>query len=152
MSEEGLKSVINLLHNIKQQCYNQNCTRYKYYGAVGVGVFNDWRLSSKSFVSWAYDNGFKVGLSLARIDTTSDFSPSNCKWVSRIEYSITNRPSSLTSTNTSGCAGVSFCVSDDRWQVKFLTLEGKRAVRCFRTKELAILFQEERIRNIKNGK
>ena len=43
---------------ILSKCYNKNITNYKYFGAKGIGVCDEWRNSFTSFEKWALNNGY----------------------------------------------------------------------------------------------
>lgn len=68
--------------NIKARCYNKNRSVYKYYGAVGIKMCNEWRLDAQKFIDWAVNNGWKPGLTVDRFpDKAGDYCPENCRWV-----------------------------------------------------------------------
>ena len=62
-------------------CYDPNYKDYKYYGAKGIKVCDEWRYNHKSFDTWAMENGYQPGLSIDRIDSTKDYCPENCRWI-----------------------------------------------------------------------
>jgi len=64
---------------ILSKCYNKNITNYKYFGAKGIGVCDEWRNSFTSFEKWALDNGYTKNSFIKLIDKNKDFSPDNCK-------------------------------------------------------------------------
>lgn len=66
-----------------QRCCNVKCKSYTRYGAVGRGLCEEWRNSSRAFYDWALDNGYKDNLTLERIDNSLGYSPDNCKRVDR---------------------------------------------------------------------
>lgn len=71
---------------MKQRCYNENRDSYKWYGAKGVTVCEEWRKSFDAFYDWAMANGYdenaKTGqCTLDRIDPFGNYEPSNCRWV-----------------------------------------------------------------------
>lgn len=69
--------------NMKKRCYNTKSPCYKWYGAKGIEVCEEWRKNFASFESWAVANGFNNRLHLDRIDRSKHYEPSNCRWVSQ---------------------------------------------------------------------
>ena len=43
--------------DIKRRCYNQNYKGYKYWGARGIKMCDEWLNDYNSFRSWAIING-----------------------------------------------------------------------------------------------
>ena len=71
------------------RCYLASDSNYKWYGAVGVTVCDEWKGNPEAFVKWALDNGWKKGMHVDK-DILSDakqihphiYSPETCQWVS----------------------------------------------------------------------
>lgn len=42
-----------------------------------------WLNSPCDFALWAVENGFREGLTIDRIDSTKDYNPDNCRWITR---------------------------------------------------------------------
>jgi hypothetical protein len=60
-------------------CSNPTSARYRDFGGRGITVCAEW---ASDFVRFAADMGERPdGTLIARIDTSRDFSPSNCRWV-----------------------------------------------------------------------
>ena len=83
------KSIYWAWKAMKQRCLNPKCNAYKNYGARGITVCDEW-MNFEPFCEWALSNGYKPGLDLDRRDNSREYSPDNCRWVTRRE-NINNR-------------------------------------------------------------
>lgn len=83
----GAAPLRNVWREMNARCYNPEAIGYKWYGARGITVCPEWRNSLESFVAWAETNGYQKGLTLDRIDNDAEYSPANCRWVTRCEQS-----------------------------------------------------------------
>lgn len=70
---------------MRQRCNNPNDQAFKNYGAKGIKVCRSWNNSFKSFMEWAYDNGYREHLTIDRIDPNKGYTPDNCRWITRAE-------------------------------------------------------------------
>jgi hypothetical protein len=77
----------HIYSSMKARCYNPNSQRWKYYGERGVKVCDEWLASVKVFAEWSLANGYEIGLSIDRLDSSRDYCPENCQWVSVSENS-----------------------------------------------------------------
>lgn len=70
---------------MKARCYNTNKRSYKWYGGKGIGVCERWH----DFSNFQLDmqGEYKPGLTLDRIDSSKDYSPENCRWLTKSENS-----------------------------------------------------------------
>lgn len=81
---------------MKSRCGNKNHASYRFYGARGVKVCEEWSRSFLLFRDWAirsgYDKTAKRGAcTLDRIDPFGDYEPSNCRWISITEQQSNKR-------------------------------------------------------------
>jgi hypothetical protein len=104
------------------RCYSKGNASYKFYGAKGITVCEEWVASFDTFKEWALVNGYSTELTLDRIDSFSKYSPDNCRWASK-EVQYTNRR--LMSNNSSGFRGVGKDKGKSRWYAR-IALNGRR--------------------------
>lgn len=72
--------------NMKTRCYNKNDVSYqKWYGAKGISICDEWRNDFAAFQEWALSHGYADNLSIDRINSCGDYSPSNCRWATAKE-------------------------------------------------------------------
>lgn len=69
-------------HSMMQRCYWVKHPGYKDYGAKGVLVCEEWYQMSL-FREWCFNNGWKPGLQIDRINTVGNYTPENCRFVTR---------------------------------------------------------------------
>lgn len=72
---------------MKSRCFNPNCSSYRYYGGIEISMSDEWKSNFESFYNWAINNGYKDNMSIDRIDSSKNYEPSNCRWISRNENS-----------------------------------------------------------------
>lgn len=70
------------------RCYNKNASNYKYYGAGGITVCDEWH----DYKNFKKDMGEcpSIEMTLDRIDNTKGYEPSNCRWITQ-EHQNKNR-------------------------------------------------------------
>jgi hypothetical protein len=65
------------------RCHKRKDRDYKWYGARGIRVCNEWKKDRAKFFVWALSNGYKEGLHLERTNNNKGYSPANCVWATR---------------------------------------------------------------------
>ena len=68
------------------RCYDTNRKAYRWYGAKGIRVYKLWHKFTV-FAAWARSHGYQDDLTIDRRDTTKNYCPENCLWVTRAENS-----------------------------------------------------------------
>lgn len=75
--------------NMLRRCTNPAYMNYRYYGGRGITVCARWR----RFENFLADMGeCPEGLTLDRMDSESNYEPSNCRWATRKEQAQNRRP------------------------------------------------------------
>ena len=88
--EEINTTLYSIWINIKKRCYTKSNSAYKYYGKRGIVMCNQWKDNYLSFKKWAFNHGYKEGLTIDRIDSNGDYEPPNCQWITKSENSRKN--------------------------------------------------------------
>lgn len=74
---------------MKDRCFNPKHDNYKYYGAMGITICQEWM----DFQKFLADMGRapSPSHSLDRIDPNGNYEPSNCRWATRVEQGRNKR-------------------------------------------------------------
>lgn len=79
--------------DMRHRCLNSKDRAYKYYGARGITVCQEW-LDFYNFEKWALENGYNKELTIDRIDNSKGYCPNNCRFVSK-KIQANNRRSNI---------------------------------------------------------
>lgn len=80
------------------RCENPHTKSYCDYGEKGISVCEEWH-DSKNFFDWALSHGYKEGLEIDRIDTSGNYCPENCRWITRLKNANNKTNSRIISHN-----------------------------------------------------
>ena len=118
-----------------QRCTNLEHRSYKYYGARGITVCEEW-LDVRNFVAWAEATYPNIeDATLDRIDNDKGYSPENCTWSDKTTQAVNQR---VRKDNKSGYVGVSWNKRDKKWCANIRINKISKQIGSFKTKEEAI--------------
>jgi len=72
---------------MRQRCQNPKSDAWKWYGAKGISVCPEWA-DYCTFREWALSSGYVDGLSIDRVDSSGDYEPTNCRWITTKENGV----------------------------------------------------------------
>ena len=81
MTSEERNIILGRLRHMIARCQEKTSKSYKWYGAKGIDVCEEWRRDKNSFVEWADKNGFRKDLTIERYDTSKGYCPENCCFI-----------------------------------------------------------------------
>lgn len=118
-TRRGATSEYRSWNKMIQRCYNKKNRMYKFYGAKGVKVCDEWH-EFKNFIN---DMGEKptTDHSIDRIDVNGNYEPSNCKWSTRLEQDRNKR---IRGTNKTGVNGIHYDKKNKKYRAS-IGVEGK---------------------------
>lgn len=91
-----------------RRCYSTNEPAYRYYGARGISVCEEWRDAPNAFIDWCEKtHPAGEGWSIDRIDVNGNYSPENCRWITHKEQMHNIRNNRNITVN-----GVEKCISE----------------------------------------
>ena len=124
----------NIWCMMKRRCNNKTHPAYKWYGARGIKVCDEWN-DSTPFREWALSNGYEEGLELDRIDNNGNYEPDNCQWVTHKENTACGKRRNT--RNNSGFVGVWQEKRDGRWRSEILIDGSRKKLGTYKTFEEA---------------
>lgn len=96
--------IYRIWKNIHQRCYNSNSPAYKYYGARGIKMCEEWNNNFLNFYDWSMQNEYTDSLTIDRIDVNKGYEPSNCRWITQAKQMRNTRTNKfITFNNETHC-------------------------------------------------
>lgn len=77
------KRISSIFLDMKRRCYNNSEKSFRFYGAKGIKVCDEWLENPKLFEQWSFENGYECNLSIDRIDSNKNCCPDNCRWITK---------------------------------------------------------------------
>jgi hypothetical protein len=116
--------------DMKKRCYNSNNGNYRFYGARGIEVCDEWIQNPQIFFDWAFQNGYEEHLTIDRINSLDDYKPENCRFITKQDqpYNLRN----LT-TNKSGYKGISWSRKEKKWLAMISINDKAKRIGSFKT-------------------
>jgi hypothetical protein len=74
-------NISSIFRGMLSRCYNEEDKTYRFYGAKGVTICDEWVNAPNKFEDWALSNGYSAGLTIDRIDESLGYFPDNCRWI-----------------------------------------------------------------------
>lgn len=76
-----------IFYRMRSRCHNKSSKDYRFYGAKGIRVCDEWLNHPQLFNDWAIQNGYRENLTIDRIDSNKNYCPENCRWITREQNS-----------------------------------------------------------------
>lgn len=83
-TDQGTTRLYRIWSSMRERCRNPKTKDYKYWGGKGIKVCDEWQ-KFEGFRDWANANGYVEGLSIDRVNSSRNYCPENCEWVTRSE-------------------------------------------------------------------
>ena len=93
------KRIGKIFQGMKARCYNSNDKAYRWYGAKGIKIYNEWLENPKLFEDWALTHGYQDDLTIDRINEDEDYCPNNCQWITGVDNAKYKSTTSLITVN-----------------------------------------------------
>ena len=128
-------------YGMLQRCTNLEHRSYKWYGARGITVCEEWQ-DVTNFVAWAESTHPNMeGYTLDRIDNDKGYSPENCTWSDKTTQAINQR---MQKNNKSGYVGVIWHIRNKKWGANIRINKILKQIGPFKTLEEAIQARDKK--------
>lgn len=73
--------------DMRRRCLNPNHKAYPRYGGRGITICKSWLNNYRLFEKFMLDNDWKSGMTIDRIDNDGNYTPRNCRVVTKSQNS-----------------------------------------------------------------
>lgn len=77
--------------SMRKRCLVPSCPDFPRYGGRGVTICDQWLRDYGAFRAWAVTHGYRKGLTLDRIDSSGNYTPENCRFVTKADQQLNIR-------------------------------------------------------------
>jgi len=129
---------------MRSRCHNANFHQYSDYGGRGIQVCPEWDASARVFIDWCLSHGWERGLTLDRRENSGNYSPDNCRFLTRHQQNHNRRRMSRMPRKSPFPMGV--CPREGKYFQALICENGKqRSLGYFKTPEMASdIYQQAR--------
>ena len=129
-------------YGMLQRCTNLEHRSYKWYGARGITVCEEWQ-DVTNFVAWAESTYPNIeGYTLDRIDNDKGYSPENCTWSDKTTQILNRR---IMKNNKSGYVGIYWNKDSKKWRANIKISKKLINLGSFKDKIEAVLARDNYI-------
>lgn len=109
---------------MRERCHSSRCKAFANYGARGIQVCAEWRADYTAFRDWALTAGYQPSLTIDRKDNNGNYTPDNCRWVTR-KINCRNRRKTQMVTAFGETKPLAAWAEDNRCVVSYDTLHDR---------------------------
>lgn len=99
LSTKERNKLYSTWRGMKRRCLDQEFKHYHNYGGRGITICPEWLESFDNFADWAVKSGWKMELTLERVDNDGNYCPENCEWKTMSEQHRNRRNNKLYTHN-----------------------------------------------------
>lgn len=118
----GHKRLHRIWHGMRSRCYRDYDINYHNYGGRGITVCDEWNRDFDAFAEWALANGYADTREIDRIDNDGNYTPDNCRFVTRVQNS-NNRRTNKRFFGFGESRTISEWAADERCVVSYQTIQ-----------------------------
>jgi hypothetical protein len=99
MANWNNQRIRGIFTDMKRRCYSPNNKSYRWYGAKGIKICDEWLNDPKQFEIWSMQNGYSDELTIDRKNSDLNYCPENCRWIPKVDNSKYKSTTSMITVN-----------------------------------------------------